>query len=50
MQAGIAGGDQDAAEEEETTLKAEIEILGKMRPATLITAPLFDPEGERMRG
>jgi dimethylglycine dehydrogenase len=28
----------------------EIEILGEMRPATLITEPLFDPKGERMRG
>jgi dimethylglycine dehydrogenase len=28
----------------------EIEILGEMRPATLITEPLFDPRGERMRG
>ena len=28
----------------------EIEILGDMRPATLITEPLFDPAGERMRG
>ena len=28
----------------------EIEILGEMRPATLITEPLFDPQGERMRG
>lgn len=28
----------------------EIEILGERRPATLITEPLFDPAGERMRG
>jgi dimethylglycine dehydrogenase len=28
----------------------EIEILGELRPATLITEPLFDPKGERMRG
>ncbi len=28
----------------------EIEILGEMRPAILITEPLFDPKGERMRG
>jgi dimethylglycine dehydrogenase len=28
----------------------EIEILGEMRPATMITEPLFDPKGERMRG
>ncbi len=27
----------------------EIEILGEMRPATLIDQPLFDPKGERMR-
>ncbi|OWV45108.1 GcvT family protein [Mameliella alba] len=31
-------------------LTAEIEILGEMRPARLITQPLFDPEGQRMRG
>lgn len=28
----------------------EIEILGELRPATLVTEPLFDPTGERMRG
>ena len=28
----------------------EIEILGEMRPARLITTPLFDPDGRRMRG
>ncbi len=28
----------------------EIEILGEMRPARLITRPLFDPEGACMRG
>ncbi len=27
----------------------EIEILGELRPATLITEPLFDPRGARMR-
>ncbi|MET4102044.1 dimethylglycine dehydrogenase [Roseovarius sp. MBR-78] len=31
-------------------LQAEIEILGEKCPATLITTPLFDPEGTRMRG
>ncbi|MGJ8545313.1 MAG: GcvT family protein [Sulfitobacter sp.] len=31
-------------------LKVEIEILGQMRPATLITTPLFDADGARMRG
>ena len=31
-------------------LAVEIEILGKMRPARLITAPLFDADGTRMRG
>ncbi len=31
-------------------LKVEIEILGQRRPATLITAPIFDPDGSRMRG
>ncbi|WP_371223848.1 GcvT family protein [Roseovarius sp. 2305UL8-3] len=31
-------------------LQAEIEILGEMCSATLITAPLFDPDGTRMRG
>ena len=28
----------------------EIEILGELRPAILITEPLFDPKGERLRG
>ena len=28
----------------------EIEILGEFCPATLIDEPLFDPNGERMRG
>ena len=28
----------------------EIEILGDRRPATVITRPLFDPDGARMRG
>ena len=28
----------------------EVEILGDLRPATLIDEPLFDPKGERMRG
>ena len=28
----------------------EIEIIGDMRKATIITEPLFDPEGKRMRG
>ncbi len=31
-------------------LEVEIEILGEMRPARLVTEALFDPEGERMRG
>ncbi len=31
-------------------LEVEIEILGDMRPARLITTPLFDPDGARMRG
>lgn len=31
-------------------LEVEIEILGQMRPATLITTPLFDADGARMRG
>ena len=31
-------------------LRVEIEILGRMRPATLITTPLFDADGARMRG
>lgn len=30
--------------------RAEIEILGEMRPATVLGAPLFDPDGARMRG
>ena len=37
-------------ERAEAGLEVEIEILGQMRPAKLITAPLFDPEGARMRG
>ncbi|MDZ7748476.1 MAG: FAD-dependent oxidoreductase [Halofilum sp. (in: g-proteobacteria)] len=28
----------------------EIDILGERRPATVVTEPLFDPRGERMRG
>ncbi len=28
----------------------EIEILGERRPARLVTAPLWDPDGGRMRG
>lgn len=28
----------------------EIEIIGSLRKATIITEPLFDPKGERMRG
>ncbi|MEO9780194.1 MAG: FAD-dependent oxidoreductase [Sedimentitalea sp.] len=31
-------------------LEVEIEILGQMRQATLITTPLFDPDGTRLRG
>ncbi|MGB3244434.1 MAG: aminomethyltransferase family protein, partial [Sulfitobacter sp.] len=31
-------------------LQVEIEILGQMRPATMITTPLFDADGARMRG
>jgi dimethylglycine dehydrogenase len=31
-------------------LEVEIEILGHMRKATLITEPLFDADGARMRG
>jgi dimethylglycine dehydrogenase len=31
-------------------MKAEIEILGQMRPAVQVTTPLFDPEGLRLRG
>ncbi len=31
-------------------LAVEIEILGQMRPAKLITDPLFDADGARMRG
>ncbi|WP_439111577.1 GcvT family protein [Lentibacter sp.] len=31
-------------------LQVEIEILGKMHKATLITEPLFDADGARMRG
>ncbi|RZV99347.1 MAG: aminomethyl transferase family protein, partial [Rhodobacteraceae bacterium] len=38
------------AEMVRTGLAAEIEILGEMRPARLITTPLFDADGARMRG
>ena len=31
-------------------LEVEIEILGSRRPARLVTTPLFDPEGARLRG
>ena len=31
-------------------LEVEIEILGEMRPARMITEPLFDADGARMRG
>ncbi len=31
-------------------LRVEIEILGQMRPARLVTEPLFDADGARMRG
>ncbi len=31
-------------------LKVEIEILGERRPARLVTEPLFDADGARMRG
>ncbi len=34
----------------EDGLTAEIEILGEMRAATLISEPLFDPDGSGMRG
>ncbi|MBU2982515.1 FAD-dependent oxidoreductase [Lentibacter algarum] len=37
-------------ERAEAGLKVEIEILGQMRSATLITEPLFDADGARMRG
>ncbi|MFT6674085.1 MAG: dimethylglycine dehydrogenase [Sulfitobacter sp.] len=37
-------------ERAEEGLKVEIEILGQMRPAILITTPLFDSDGARMRG
>lgn len=31
-------------------LEVEIEILGEMRPAVLVTKPLFDPDASRLRG
>lgn len=37
-------------ERAEEGLEVEIEILGEMRPARLITRPLFDPDGVRLRG
>jgi len=30
--------------------EVEIEILGEMRPARMITTPLFDADNSRMRG
>ena len=30
--------------------QVEIEILGELRPARVITQPLFDPKAQRMRG
>ena len=42
---GLVPADQAAA-----GLAAEIEILGQRYPATLITKPLFDADGARMRG
>ena len=38
---------KDAATE---GLEVEIEILGEMRPAKLLTEALFDPDGARLRG
>jgi dimethylglycine dehydrogenase len=38
------------SERAEAGLEVEIEILGEMRPARLVTKALFDPHGERMRG
>ena len=34
----------------EAGLEVEIEIMGQLRPARLITTPLFDADGARMRG
>ena len=31
-------------------LTVEIEILGERRRAEMVTVPLFDPQGERLRG
>ena len=31
-------------------LEVDIEILGQMRKARVISTPLFDPDGARMRG
>ncbi|UWR24797.1 FAD-dependent oxidoreductase [Sulfitobacter sp. S223] len=36
-------------EKAQSGLEVEIEILGQMRPARLITTPLFDADGARMR-
>ncbi len=38
------------AERAEAGLEVEIEILGEMRSARLVTEPLFDADGARMRG
>ena len=37
-------------ERAQENLEVEIEILGQMRPARMITTPLFDADGSRMRG
>ncbi|WP_026756623.1 GcvT family protein [Sediminimonas qiaohouensis] len=46
----IALGLIPAARADEPELQAEIEILGKMCPARRLNAPLFDADGQRMRG
>mgnify|MGYP000229970955 CR=1 FL=1 len=38
------------AEQARAGLEAEIEILGERRPARLLSEPLFDADGARMRG
>lgn len=48
-QKSVAQGFVPTAQAQEG-LAVEIEILGQMRPARLITTPLFDPDGARMRG
>jgi len=48
--ASVAMGYIPARFAEATDAPFEVEIIGERRKATLLTDPLFDPAGERMRG